>query len=159
MCHNPNLASPSDWLEICFNQSEARGVTIHIPFDSILIMVFWFWIFWLDYPICCTITHKEAVMFPHKWLKTSRGHQPHGFVRPCLRTWHWQEQTHGNTQGVVEKQNFNHATQNGVWTPSLLSQKHQLEKHFITVLFYERIAHLTKKFTRDFDTKGFCSCI
>ena len=65
----------------------------------------------------------------------------------------------GNTQGVVEKQNFNHATQNGVQTPSLLSQKHQLEKHFITVLFYERIAHLTKKFTRDFDTKGFCSCI
>ena len=40
----------------------------------------------------------------------------------------------GNTQGVVEKQNFNHATQNGVQTPSLLSQKHQLEKHFITVI-------------------------
>ena len=35
MCHYPDLGSPSDWLEICFNQSEARGVTIHIPFDSI----------------------------------------------------------------------------------------------------------------------------
>ena len=35
MCHYPDLGSPSDWLEICFNQSEARGVTIHIPFDLI----------------------------------------------------------------------------------------------------------------------------
>ena len=93
MCHYPDLKGPSDWLEICFNQSEARGVTIHIPFDSIW---FWlwsfsgFWIFWLDYPSCCTITHKEAVMLQHKWLKTSRGYQPHGFVRPCLRKWHWQ---------------------------------------------------------------------
>ena len=32
------------------------------------------------------------------------------------------------------KTNFHHATQNGVQTPSLLSQKHQLEKHFITVI-------------------------
>ena len=35
MCHYPDLGSPSDRLEICFNHSEARGVTIHIPFDSI----------------------------------------------------------------------------------------------------------------------------
>ena len=46
MCHYPDLGSPSDWLEICFNQSEARGVTIHTPFDSIR---FRLWSFSFEY--------------------------------------------------------------------------------------------------------------
>ena len=88
--------------------------------------------------------HEEAVMFPHKWSTSWLcSAMFENVTRSLLHAWFT---SFGNSQGVVEGQNFKHTTQNGAWTTnSFTPQSNTPIMKASELLFHKATAHLRKK--------------